>query len=57
MQKHCVLIIKMKLNEKRFYATKSVKYHSTKIDENLNWTQQISDTVMKLNRENAINLN
>lgn len=29
-------MIKMKLNEKRFYATKSVKYHSTKIDENLN---------------------
>ena len=57
MKKHCVLIIKMKLNEKRFYATKSVKYHSTKIDENLNWTQQISDIVMKLNRENAINLN
>ena len=31
-----------------------MKYLGIKIDENLNWKQQISDVSIKLNRENAI---
>ena len=31
-----------------------MKYFGIKIDENLNWKQQISDIAIKLNRENAI---
>ena len=46
--------LKLKLNGKRLYPTNSVKYLGTKIDENLNWKQQISDITTKLNRANAI---
>ena len=35
--------IKLKLNHKRLYASKSVKYLGIKIDENLNWKQYIHD--------------
>ena len=38
----------------RLYPTSSVKYLSIKIDENLNWKQQISDIAVKLNRANTI---
>ena len=38
----------------RLYPTSSVKYLSIKIDENLNWKQQISDIAIKLNRSNVI---
>ena len=31
-----------------------MKYLGIKIDENLNWKQQISDVSIKLNRENAV---
>ena len=31
--------IKIKLNRKRLYPSKSVKYPGIKIDENLNWKQ------------------
>ena len=44
----------MKLNEKRLYLTNSVKYLHIKINEKLNWKQQISVIATKLNRANAI---
>ena len=46
--------IKIKLSRKRFYPSKSVKYLSIKIDENLNWKQHIYDIAIKLNRANAL---
>ena len=46
--------IKIKLNRKRLYPFKSVKYLGIKIDENLNWKQHIHDIAVKLNRANAL---
>ena len=46
--------IKIKLSRKRLYPSKSVKYLSIKIDENLNWKQHIYDIAIKLNRANAL---
>ena len=46
--------IKIKLNCKRLYPSKSVKYLGIKIDENLNWKQHIHDIAIKLNRANAL---
>ena len=46
--------IKIKLNRKRLYPTKSVKCLGIKIDENLNWKQHIHDITVKLNRANAL---
>ena len=46
--------LKVKLNGKILCPTNSVKYLGVKIDENLNWKQQISDITIKLNRENTI---
>ena len=46
--------IKIKLNRKWLYPSKSVKYLGIKLDENLNWKQQIHDSTMKLNRANAL---
>ena len=46
--------IKIKLNRKRLYPSKSVKYIGIKIDENLNWKQHIHDIAIKLNRANAL---
>ena len=46
--------IKIKLNRKRLYPSKSVKYLGIKIDENLNWKQHIHDITIKLNRVNAL---
>ena len=45
---------KLKLNGKSLYATVSVKYLGTNVDENLNWHQQINNVAGKLNRANAI---
>ena len=45
---------KLKLNGKRLYPINSVKYLGIKIDEKLNWKQQISDIAIKLNRANVI---
>ena len=42
--------IKIKLNRKRLYPSKSVKYLGIKTDENLNWKQIIHDIAIKLNR-------
>ena len=46
--------IKIKLNCKRLYPSKSVKYFGIKIDENLNWKQHIHDITIKLNRANSL---
>ena len=46
--------IKIKLNRKRLYPSKSVKYLGVKIDENLNWKQHIHDIAIKLNRANSL---
>ena len=46
--------IKTKLNRKRLYPSKSVKYLGIKIDENLNWKEHIHDIAIKLNRANAL---
>ena len=46
--------IKIKLNRKRIYPSKSVKYLGIKIDENLNWKQHIYDIAIKLNRVNSL---
>ena len=44
---------KIKLSHKRLYPSKSVKYFGIKIDEDLNWKQNIHITI-KLNRTNAL---
>ena len=46
--------MKLKLNGKRLYTTNSVKYLGIKIDENLNWHEQINNVAVKLNRANAM---
>ena len=46
--------IKIKLNWKRIYPSKSVKYLGIKINENFNWKQHIHDIAIKLNRANAL---
>ena len=46
--------IKIKLNCKRLYPSKSVKYLGIKINENFNWKQHIHDIAIKLNRANAV---
>ena len=45
--------LKLKLNGKRLYPTKSVKYQGIKIDENITWIDHINDTAIKLNRANT----
>ena len=46
--------VKLKLNGKILYPTKSVKYLGIKIDENLTWNEHINDIAIKLNRANAM---
>ena len=46
--------IKIKLNCKRLYPSKLVKYLGIKTDEILYWKQHIHDIAIKLNRANAI---
>ena len=46
--------LKLKLNGKRLYPTKSVKYFSIKIDESLTWNEHINDIAIKLYRTNAM---
>ena len=46
--------LKIKLNSKRLYSSKSVKYLGIKIDENVNWKQHIHDIAIKLTRANAL---
>ena len=46
--------LKLKLNGKRLYPIKSVKYLGIKIDENLTWIDDINDTAIKLNGAKAM---
>ena len=46
--------IKIKLNCKRLFPSKSVKYLGIKIHENFNWKQHIHDIAIRLNRANAL---
>ena len=41
--------LKLKLNGKRIYPTKSVNYLDIKIDESLTWNEHINDIAIKLN--------
>ena len=40
--------LKLKLNGKRIYLTKSVKYLGIKTDENLTWIDHINDVAINL---------
>ena len=46
--------LKLKLNGKRLYPTKSVKYLGIKIDESLTWKKHINNIAIKLNPANAM---
>ena len=46
--------IKIKLNCKKLYPSKSVKYLGIKLNENFYWRQHIHDIAIKLNRANAL---
>ena len=47
--------LKLRLNGKRIYPTKSVKYLGIKIDEkNLTWIDHINGITIKLNRASAM---
>ena len=46
--------LKLKLNGKRLYPTKSVKYLGIKIDESLTWNENIIYIAIKLDRANAM---
>ena len=47
IRKQTETTLKLKLNGKRLYPTNSVKYLGMKIDENLNWHQQINNAAVK----------
>ena len=49
IRKQTEATLKLKLNGKRLYTTNSVKYLGIKIDENLNWHEQINNVAVKLN--------
>ena len=40
-------VLKLKLNSKRIYPTKSAKYLGIEIDENLTWIDHINDIAIK----------
>ena len=46
--------LELKLNGKRLYPTKLVKYLGIKIHENLTWIDHINHIAIKLNRANAM---
>ena len=46
--------VKSKLNGKRLYSTKSVKYLGIKIDESVTWNENINDIAIKLNQANTL---
>ena len=46
--------LKLKLNGKRLYPTRSVKYLGIKTDESLTWNELINDIAIKLSRANAM---
>ena len=46
--------MQQKLNGKRLYTTNSVKYLGIKIDENLDWHQQVNNVAIELKRANGM---
>ena len=46
--------LKLKLNWKRLYQTSSVKYLGIKIDQYLNWRDNINNMAIKLNKANVM---
>ena len=54
LRKQTESTLKLNLNGKRLYTTDSVKYLTIKIDENVNWHQQINNVAVKLNKANAM---
>ena len=54
VRKQTEATLKLKLKGKRLYTTNSVKYLGIKIDEDLNWHEQINNVAVKLNRANAM---
>ena len=46
--------IKTKLNRKRLYPSQFVRYLGIKVDQNLNWKDDINGIAVKLNRANAL---
>ena len=54
IRKQTEATLKLKLNVKRLCTKNSVKYLGIKIDENLNWHEQINNVAVKLNRTNAM---
>ena len=46
--------LRLKLNGKRLYPTKSVKYLDIKTDGSLIWNEHINNIAIKLNRANAM---
>ena len=54
IRKETETTLKLELNGKRLCTTNSAKHLDTKIDENLNWHQQINNVAVKLNRANAM---
>ena len=49
MKKKTDFDLKLKLNGKRIYPTKSIKYLGIKVNETLTWNEHINDVVIKLN--------
>ena len=47
--------LKLKLNGKRLYPTKSVKYLGIKIDESFTWNEHINDIAIKLKVREFVN--
>ena len=46
--------LKLKVNDKRLYPTKSVKYVDVKTDSSLSWIDHINYTAIKLNRAKGL---
>ena len=46
--------IKLKLNSKRLYPTKSLKYLGMRIDESLSWNENFNDITINLSQANAL---
>ena len=54
IRKQTEATLKLKLNGKKLYTANSVKYLGIKLDENLNWHEQINNVAVKLSRPNAM---
>ena len=46
--------VKLKLNGKRLFPSRYIKYLGVLVDEHLSWNYHINDLVKKLNRSNSM---